>query len=881
MFDEGLPPYRGTESTLRLSVPQSVDNPIMLTETPPVTHRRDTIEPPMGPVIVDRDSPAAQGGAAALPLAQRMVLPVQGMTCASCVAHVEKALAQVPGVRKAAVNLATESAAVEGERLEASALRTAVAAAGYSVPTQRLRIAVQGMTCASCVARIEQALATVPGVLKATVNLGTETANVELVSGAASVRDLLAAIRQAGYEATPIVDARQGEAAVQDTAAGLRRDALLAIALAVPLLLGSHLSLIGIDWMMPAWMQWVLATPVQFWCARRFYVAAARAVRARTGNMDLLVSLGTLAAYGLSLYLWMDGVRLHGPGHMQHLYFEAAAVVIALVLLGKWLEARAKRQTSEAIRLLAELRPDKAVVLRNGQPVDVPIDDVKLGDVVVIRGGDRVPVDGLIRAGASSIDESMLTGESLPVEKAVGDKVTAGSINGSGRLEVETTAIGAETVLAKIIRLVEDAQAAKAPIQRLVDRVAAVFVPIVLLIALATLAGWLLAGASFEVGLISAVSVLVIACPCALGLATPTAIIAGTGVAARHGVLIKDAEALELAKRIDVVAFDKTGTLTMGKPRVIAVGHDGVFSRVQVLGISAAVNAGSNHPLADAVREAVAQEGFANALPGAQDHRALAGRGVTARLRDEHGGTIDVAFGSRRLMDDWKVDVTAASAAAAAAQENEGRTVSWLAERTAAGPRLVGWLAFGDEPKPTARAAIEELHRLGIHTTMISGDNPGAAAYVARQLGLEDYEANVLPRDKAKRIEALKKDGRIVAMVGDGINDAPALAAAHVGIAMGSGTDVAMHAAGVTLLRSDPRLVADAIAISRATVRKIRQNLFWAFFYNVIGIPLAAFGLLTPIFAGAAMAFSSVSVVSNALLLKRFRSQSDRERAPH
>ncbi|MGZ8254275.1 MAG: heavy metal translocating P-type ATPase, partial [Burkholderiaceae bacterium] len=477
----------------------------MLTESPPATRHGDTIKAPTEPTIVDRDSPAAQGGAPPSLLVQRMVLPVEGMTCASCVAHVEKALAKVPGVRKVAVNLATESAAVEGAGLNAAALQGAVGAAGYAVPTQRLRFAVQGMTCASCVARIEQALAAVPGVLKATVNLGNETASVELVSGAASARDLLPAIQGAGYQATPITDARQGEAAVQDATAGLRRDALLAISLAVPLLLGSHLSLIGIDWMMPAWMQWLLATPVQFWCARRFYVAAARAVRAGTGNMDLLVSLGTLSAYGLSLYLWMDGVRAHGADHMQHLYFEAAAVVIALVLLGKWLEARAKRQTSEAIRLLAELRPDKALVLREGHAVDVPIDDVKLGDIVIVRGGDRVSVDGLIRTGASSIDESMLTGESLPVEKAVGDKVTTGSINGSGRLEVETTAIGAETVLAKIIRLVEDAQAAKAPIQRLVDRVAAVFVPVVLLIALATLVGWLLAGSGFEAGLINAV----------------------------------------------------------------------------------------------------------------------------------------------------------------------------------------------------------------------------------------------------------------------------------------------------------------------------------------------------------------------------------------
>jgi Cu+-exporting ATPase len=559
---------------------------------------------------------------------------------------------------------------------------------------------------------------------------------------------------------------------------------------------------------------------------------------------------------------------------VQHLYFEAAAVVIALVLLGKWLEARAKRQTSEAIRLLAALRPDKALVLRDGQPVDVPIDDVRLGDRVVIRGGDRVPVDGLVRAGASSIDESMLTGESLPVEKAAGDKVTAGSINGDGRLEVETTAVGAETVLSKIIRLVEDAQAAKAPIQRLVDKVAAVFVPVVLVIAIATVLGWLLAGAGFEHALINAVSVLVIACPCALGLATPTAIIAGTGVAARHGVLIKDAEALELARRIEVVAFDKTGTLTVGKPRVVAVSERGAASRSEVLALAAAVNAGSNHPLAEAVREAAARESApAAALPAARDHRELAGRGVSAKFDGDDGHAAELAFGSRRLMDDWKTDVSALLADAEA-REAEGRTVSWLARRTSGGTQVLGWLAFGDEPRATAKAAIDDLRRLGIHTTMISGDNAGAAAHVARQLGLEGFEANVLPRDKAKRVGALKQGGRVVAMVGDGINDAPALAAADVGIAMGSGTEVAMHAAGITLLRSDPRLVADAIAISRATVRKIRQNLFWAFVYNAIGIPLAAFGLLTPVFAGAAMAFSSVSVVGNALLLKRYRSPS-------
>jgi Cu+-exporting ATPase len=642
---------------------------------------------------------------------------------------------------------------------------------------------------------------------------------------------------------------------------------------------GTHAAFFGIDWAMPAWLQWALATPVQFWCARRFYAAALKALRARTGNMDLLVALGTLAAYGLSLYLWLDGALVHGIETHQHLYFEAAAVVIALVLLGRWLEARAKRQTSEAIRLLAGLRPDTAHVLRDGRIVEVPVDDVRVGDTVVVRAGDRVPVDGIVRAGLSSVDESMLTGESLPVDKASGTKVSAGSINGAGRLDVETTATGAETVLARIIRLVEDAQAAKPPIQRMVDRVAAVFVPIVLVVAAATLAGWFAAGIGVEQALINAVSVLVIACPCALGLATPTAIIAGTGVAARRGILIKDAEALELAKKIDVVAFDKTGTLTVGKPRLAAVGDHALFDGKAVLVLAEAANAGSNHPLADAVRNAFAYEAkrHAEIVPRkALEHRVLAGRGVTARLAGDGEHAVELAFGNRRLMDEWKVDVEPL-AAAAALQEAEGRTVSWLAQRTPAGSQLIGWLAFGDEPKRTAKQAIDGLHALGIATTMISGDSAGAAEHVARQLGLTNVEANVLPRDKARRVQALKDGGHVVAMVGDGINDAPALAAADVGIAMGSGTDVAMHAAGVTLLRSDPQLVAEAIAISRATVRKIRQNLFWAFFYNVIGIPLAAFGLLTPIVAGAAMAFSSVSVVANALLLKRFRAGSGPE----
>ena len=794
--------------------------------------------------------------------ALRFVMPVQGMTCAACVAHVEKALAKAPGVSSVAVNLATESAAVQlppSTKVDAAALRNAIVDAGYEVPTQTVKLAIDGMSDASSVTGVESALAALPGVLQANVNLATETAVVDMISGTVATRDLLRTVASAGYDAKVVADLVPTVA--RDRSAELKRDAILALVLAAPLVAPMLLEPFGIHVMLPAWLQWLLATPVQFWCARRFYVAAIKALRAGTGNMDLLVSLGTLAAYGLSLYLWL--VR----GHDMHLYFEASAVVVALVLLGRWLEARAKRQTSEAIRLLGELRPSEARVLRDGVEALVPLDDVRLGDIVVALPGERIAVDGLVLRGASAVDESMLTGESIPVDKEPGAKVTGGALNTTGRIEIETTAVGAETTLARIIRLVENAQTAKAPIQHLVDRVAAVFVPVVLGIAALTLVGWLLYGAGFEQALIHAVSVLVIACPCSLGLATPTAIIAGTGVAAKHGILIRDADALEVARNVRVVAFDKTGTLTEGKPRVVAVQR--FLDGADVLALAAAVSAGSTHPLSAAVRNA--QEAEGKSVPPASDHKTLAGRGASARLHDAQGQATELLFGNRRLMKDCGLtdlgDVTQLEA--------EGRTLSWLAQRGPDGVNLLGFVAFGDEPKATARAAVQALTNMGIETTMLTGDSPAAAAHVAQALGLTHFEASVLPREKSAKVQALKTstDGtaRRVAMVGDGINDAPALAAADVGIAMGSGTDVAMEAAGITLMRGDPRLVADAIEISRATVRKIRQNLFWAFFYNVIGIPLAAFGVLSPMIAGAAMAFSSVSVVSNALLLKRLK----------
>ncbi|MCA3210882.1 MAG: copper-translocating P-type ATPase [Burkholderiales bacterium] len=801
--------------------------------------------------------------------ALRLDLPVRGMSCASCVAHVEKALAAVPGVAQVGVNLATEVATVRLAQPVATALLTqAVDDAGYGVPTETLRLQIDGMTCASCVARVEGALAAVPGVLRASVNLASESAGVEVVQGLGSA-PLLAAIAAAGYTGHSAEPAgAAGAAARPDAAATLGREALLALLLAAPLAAPMLLAPFGVALALPAALQWLLATPVQFWLARRFYVAAYKAVRAGAGNMDLLVSIGTLAAYGLSLYLWLV------EGHGGHLYFEAAAVVIALVLLGKWLEARAKREASAAVRLLGQLRPATARLLRDGTEHMVPADSVRRGDLVVALPGERIAVDGVIRAGRTAVDESLLTGESLPVDKAPGDRVAGGALNTSGRIEVETTAVGAETLIARIGRLVEDAQAAKAPIQRQVDRIAAVFVPVVLAIAAVTLLGWLAAGASGESALIHAVSVLVIACPCALGLATPAAIIVGTGVAARRGVLIKDAEALEVAREVQVVVFDKTGTLTEGRPQVGEVIGAVGWSRVPLLRLAAAANGASTHPLAESVRTALRAEASASEpnLP-VQQAAAVPGRGVQAQVAGH-----EVLLGRA----DWLAALGAETAApwatwAARAQalEAAGQTVSWLGRRDDAGVlQIVGLLAFADAPKPTARAAIAALHAQGVATHLLSGDNRGAVARVARELGVQHFEAGVLPQDKAARIAALQagpRGARRVAMVGDGINDAPALAAADLGIAMGSGTDVAMHAAGVTLMRGDPSLVADALALSRATVRKIRQNLFWAFIYNVVGIPLAAFGLLSPVVAGAAMAFSSVSVVTNSLLLRRVR----------
>lgn len=791
-------------------------------------------------------------------------LPISGMTCASCAGRVERALRKVTGAEQVSVNLATEQARVQAPADSLPELVDAVRQAGYGVPTRSVELQIGGMTCASCAGRVERALGKVPGVEQISVNLASERAHIEVLK-AVDDSVLIGAVEQAGYSAALPQAARDDQAEAQRR---LRKERLAvgaALILALPLVLPMIVQPFGLHWMLPAWAQFLLATPVQFILGARFYVAAWKAVRAGAGNMDLLVALGTSAGYGLSLYEWARAEA----GIEPHLYFEASAVVIALVLLGKYLESRAKRQTASAIRALEALRPDRALRVVDGREEDVAISQLRLDDLVLVKPGERFPVDGEVLEGSSHADEALISGESLPVPKQPGDHVTGGAINGEGRLLVRTLALGTETVLARIIRLVEDAQAAKAPIQKLVDRVSQVFVPAVLVIALFTLLGWWWAGAPIETALINAVAVLVIACPCALGLATPAAIMAGTGVAARHGILIKDAEALERAHAVNRVVFDKTGTLTSGSPRIVH-SQAGVGDNADLLRLAGALQRGSEHPLAKAVLDACSEQGLM--VPQVRDSQSLTGRGIAGHV--EHR---QLALGNRRLLDESGLHA-GDLASKAQAWEAEGRTLSWLIEQ-APKPQVLGLFAFGDSLKPGAEYAIRALHGKGISSHLLTGDNRGSAKVVAEALGIDDVHAEVLPADKAATVGQLKRDG-VVAMVGDGINDAPALAAADIGIAMGGGTDVAMQAAGITLMRGDPRLVPPALEISRKTYAKIRQNLFWAFIYNLIGIPLAAFGLLNPVLAGAAMALSSVSVVSNALWLKTWKPSDDQQEAP-
>lgn len=780
----------------------------------------------------------------------RLFLQIEGMTCVACAGRVRRALLAVPGVVGAEVNAASGQAEVSGTAPVAE-LAAAVRRAGYAVPETVFDLGIGGMTCASCAQRVERALRRVPGVIEASVNLATERAHLRAIRGTEETA-LGAAVTRAGYRLLAASAADEADPG----AAREARDLILATLLTLPFLAGMAGMVVGQDWMPGGWWQFALATPVTFWLGARFWRAGIAALRAGTGNMDQLVAIGTGAAWGLSTWLLLR----HGGEHAHALYFEAAAVVILFILLGKWLEARAKRATGAAIRALLGLAPRTARRIEEGEEKDVPVAALAVGDLVVVRPGERIPADGTVREGRAGVDESALTGESRPVEKEPGARVATGTVALDGRLVIGVSAVGGETMLARVAALVAAAQASRAPVQKLVDRVSAVFVPVVLVIAAATFAGWMLVGAGAEQAIITAVSVLVIACPCALGLATPAAIMAGTGAAARAGILVRDVEAIEHAQAITLVAFDKTGTLTEGRPRLAALHVAPGMTEAEALRLAAALQAGSEHPLARAVLAVAAGK-----PPPVEDFRALPGRGVEGRVDGRA-----LALGSPRLLDERGAEAGTLSDAVAG-EAAQGRSLAWLVE----GGRALALLAFEDAAKPGAARAVGALKAMGLKVAMLSGDHPAAAEATARSLGVDIVAAGVLPEGKADRVAAWQAEGHRVAMVGDGVNDAPALARADLGIAMGTGTDVAIAAAGMTLLRGDPALVPAALAVARRTRLKIRHNLVWAFGYNLVGLPLAALGLLSPVVAGAAMAASSLSVLGSALLLARWHPAED------
>jgi P-type Cu+ transporter len=743
---------------------------------------------------------------------------------------------------------------------------------------------IGGMTCASCVSRVEKALDKIPGVEAASVNLATEQARIRVRRGSSNLVDIIALVKKTGYEAKESSIRGNPDQKISKpfwAADGLGR-VLLSFVLSAPLFLPMFFMPFGMHWSLSGWWQLALATPVQFILGWRFYVAGYKSVRAGAGNMDLLVALGTSAAYGLSLYILLTS------SHAHELYYEGSAVIICMVLLGKWLEARAKQQTSEAIRALQKLWPEHAKVLNAGvelqgntgigadQYRDLPLEQVLPGDQVFILPGERIPVDGVIIFGSSHVDESLLTGESEPVKKSIESKVIGGALNGEGMLIVTAQAVGVESVLSQIINLVEEAQTQKAPIQKLVDQVSAIFVPTVIVLALMTgLGNWLYLD-SVSVAILRAVSVLVIACPCALGLATPAAIMAGTGIAARFGILIKDPQVLELAHKLNIVAFDKTGTLTIGKPRMLALlpFDISITDADQILATAAGLQLGSEHPLAKALLVSSKEKGiapiattFSKGLPGIGiEGIPSSGPFAGKTLRLQSIASLEGSSQHNLVLQKAQANFA------------QGQTISILMDsgsKDGETPTPIAVIAFGDELKPNAKSAVDALHALHIRTVMLSGDNFSAATRVGKIIGIDEVFAQIMPSDKAQMIHQLQNppaaQKQYVAMIGDGVNDAPALAMADVGMAMSTGTDVAMQAAGITLMRGDPTLVADAIDISKKTWDKIAQNLFWAFAFNTIGIPMAALGYLSPMLAGSAMALSSFCVLSNALLLKRWR----------
>lgn len=796
-------------------------------------------------------------------MSKRISFRVKGMECAACAAKVEKTLKKLDGVEDAAVNFAVEKVTVHHDptKIGIDQLIDTVVDLGYRVPTERLDLKISGMTCAACAARVEKALGNKEGVLRANVNFAMERATVEFDPSVITVGDLKRAVTDAGYKAEEgtkrFDEDKEKIERERETKRQIRLFTMSAI-LSLPLLAVMFAELFNFH--LPQFLhnkvfQMVLATPVQFVAGYQFYRGSFSALKHRSANMDVLIALGTSAAY---IYSVVN--TFFYPGHV---YYETGSIIITLIILGKLLESIAKGRTSEAIKKLMGLQAKTARVIRNGEEVDIPVEDVQVGDLVLVRPGEKVPVDGSIKDGFSTVDESMLTGESLPVDKKSGDEVIGGTINKHGSFKFEATKVGSDTALAQIIKIVEDAQGSKAPIQRLADFISGYFVPAVVVIAVATFAAWYFFAdpGNLARALINFTAVLVIACPCALGLATPTSIMVGTGKGAENGILIKGGEHLEKAHALNAVVLDKTGTITKGEPSLTdVVSIDTAIHEEELIRLVASAERSSEHPLGEAIVKGAKEKSIELVEP--QEFEAIPGHGIVSRIGDK-----TVLIGNRRLMSSRNIDISGLQDRVDML-EGEGKTAMLVAVDN----RAAGIVAVADTVKETSAEAIRALRDMGIQTMMITGDNRRTAEAIARQVGIppEDVLAEVLPQDKAKEVSRLKESGKVVGMVGDGINDAPALATADVGFAIGTGTDVAMEAADITLMRGDLRGVAASIRLSRATIRNIKQNLFWALIYNALGIPVAALGFLSPVLAGAAMAFSSVSVVTNALRLKRF-----------
>nr|WP_072975047.1 heavy metal translocating P-type ATPase [Tissierella praeacuta] len=786
---------------------------------------------------------------------KKVNIDIVGMTCAACSNRVERVLAKQEGVLSVVVNLLANKANIEfdTDKIKPEELVKVIEKTGYNVPLLKTTLIVEGMTCAACSSRVEKVLNKQEGVVKATVNLSTNKAVVEYPSGVIDEDILVKIIEKAGYKAEVEIERdldREKELREKEIKS-LKTSFIFSAALSLPLFSAMFFHMAGIHTILTnGWFQLILATPVQFLIGYRFYKGAYNSLRGGGANMDVLVSMGTSSAYFYSIYNLITGVHEY--------YFEASAVIITLILLGKTFEAVAKGKTSEAIKKLIGLQPKTARIIKDGVEMDISIEKVEIGYIVVVRPGERIPVDGIVVEGNSAVDESMITGESIPIDKTVDDEVIGATINKFGTFKFRATKIGKDTVLSQIIKLVEDAQGSKAPVQRLADKIAGVFVPVVVVIALITFLGFYLIGGNFNIGLINAVAVLVIACPCALGLATPTAIMVGTGKGAENGILIKSGEHLERAHKIDTIVFDKTGTITKGEPEVTDIISFNDMDRDEILRIAASVERTSEHPLGQSIVKKGEEELLKLLEP--EKFIAIPGKGLKATFEGK-----EVFIGNRKLMSDNNISIAKGEEILLKLEE-EGKTAMLLSLDN----KLSGILAVADKIKETSRDAIEELKNMGLDIYMITGDNKRTAKAIAKEVGITNVLAEVLPENKAEVVEEIKSRGKNVGMVGDGINDAPALAAADVGFAIGTGTDVAMEAADITLMRGDLSSIVTAIRLSHRTMRTIKQNLFWAFFYNSIGIPFAALGFLDPMIAGAAMAFSSVSVVTNSLRLKKF-----------